>query len=187
MGLRPKPLVGRKCRDKGVVFRGAWPGELPRHALWRFAAGPALAFQRRLSSGRPSRTCAVKLSLPRLPRRRSQLPRQRRKCAVVRNRPVSTIGVYQPRQRPAAPPPVAPRSAAPPCYPRALRLSPAVLNPRCHATPSPPSPPKDAPKMRRSRRIVGKPRRPKVERTSEAKWPQGAAPRSPVLRLEVCW
>ena len=39
--------------------------------------------------------------------------------------------------------------------------------------------------MRRSRRIVGKPRRPKVERTSEAKWPQGAAPRSPVLRLEV--
>ena len=69
------------------------------------------------------------------------------------------------------------RSAAP-CYPRVLRLSPAVLNPRCHATPSPPSPPKDAPKMRRSRRIVGKPRRPKVERTSEAKWPQGAAPRS---------
>ena len=32
------------------------------------------------------------------------------------------------------------RSAAP-CYPRVLRLSPAVLNPRCHATPSPPSPP----------------------------------------------
>ena len=39
--------------------------------------------------------------------------------------------------------------------------------------------------MRRSRRIVGKPRRPKVERTSEAKWPQGAAPRSPVLRHQV--
>ena len=75
MGLRPKPLFGRRCRDKGVVFRGAWPGELSRHALWRFAADdafataavPALAFQRRLSSGRPSRSCAVKLSLPRLP------------------------------------------------------------------------------------------------------------------------
>ena len=56
-------------------YKPPQPGEVPRHALWRFAADdafataavPALAFQRRLSSGRPSRTCAVKLSLPRLP------------------------------------------------------------------------------------------------------------------------
>ena len=41
-------------------------------------------------------------------------------CAVVRNRRVSAMGVYHRR--------------SPPRYPRALRLSPAVLTARCHAT-----------------------------------------------------
>ena len=62
-GARSEIVVVRgqaKCRGTRV-------GELPRNALWRFAAAPALAFQRRLSSGRPSRHCAVKLPLPRLP------------------------------------------------------------------------------------------------------------------------
>ena len=132
-----------------------------------------------LSSEPASRSAAILGS--------TETPRQRRKYAEVRNRRVSTMGVYHRRSQPPRQPSAAPRSAAPPV--------PCRAHPRfawaCCALPAlprnakSPQPPKDAPKMRRSRRIVGKPRRPKVERTSEAKWPQGAAPRSPVLRLEV--
>ena len=50
---------------------------------------------------------SAKSTICRASRPRRETPRQRRKSAEVRNRRVSTIGVYQPRQRPAAP-----RSAA---------------------------------------------------------------------------
>ena len=84
-GSAPNPLSGEGAAIKALSFAvrglancrdtrfGVLPrmtlSQLPRNALWRFAAGPALAFQRRLSSGRPSRSCAVKLPLPRLPPR----------------------------------------------------------------------------------------------------------------------
>ena len=162
--------------------RGTRVGEPPRHALWRFAAKPSAArvadrnaVARRVrqqprprfgfstltvqrSTEPPLRGKAPASPLTAAP---AEMRQEVRPCVsflamslVGRNRRVSTMGVYQPRQRLAAPQPPRPtvpdapsrrgvaRSAAP-CYPRVLRLSPAVLNPRCHATPSPPQPPKN--------------------------------------------
>ena len=111
MGLRPKPHVDRSQppRNKQKVCRGSQP---PR-------------FKPRLFSGRPSRSCAVKLSLPRL------LPPPRETPRRPTNKPTEAAAQKAPVRRGAKPPrfndgrlpsPVATAAPTAPPYPTRPRV-----------------------------------------------------------------
>ena len=111
MGLRPKPRVDRSQppRNKQKVCRGSQP---PR-------------FKPRLFSGRPSRSCAVKLSLPRL------LPPPRETPRRPTNKPTEAAAQKAPVRRGAKPPrfndgrlpsPVATAAPTAPPYPTRPRV-----------------------------------------------------------------
>ena len=97
----PRYVIGRTAAVAGLGVFAAIPAFVDPdivHYIWPSPPDRVPSSRRVTRQEFPP---SAKATICRASRPRRETPRQRRKSAEVRNRRVSTIGVYQPRQRPA--------------------------------------------------------------------------------------